>query len=64
MDTVLNIGLNEDRRGMIKLTDDPSFVYDLYRRLVQMFGAVVMGVPDEPFEEVIEEVKEVRGIKK
>ena len=64
MDTVLNIGLNDKTaEGMIKLTDDPRFVYDSYRRLVQMFGAVVMGVPDEPFEEVIEEVKEVRGIK-
>ena len=64
MDTVLNIGLNDKTaEGMIKLTDDPRFVYDSYRRLVQMFGAVVMGVPDEPFEEVISEVKEVRGIK-
>ncbi len=64
MDTVLNIGLNDETaEGMVKLTDDPRFVYDSYRRLVQMFGAVVMGVPDEPFEEVIAEVKEVRGVK-
>ena len=54
MDTVLNIGLNEETvKGMIKATGDPRFVYDSYRRLIQMFGSVVMGVPDEPFEEVI-----------
>ena len=54
MDTVLNIGLNDETaEGMIKLTDDARFVYDSYRRLIQMFGSVVMGVPDEPFDEVI-----------
>lgn len=64
MDTVLNIGLNDETaKGMIELTGDPRFVYDSYRRLVQMFGAVVLGVPDEPFEEVIEALKEERGIK-
>jgi pyruvate,orthophosphate dikinase len=64
MDTVLNIGLNDETaKGMIKLTGDPRFVYDSYRRLVQMFGAVVLGVPDEPFEEIIAEVKKERNIK-
>ncbi|MCC6167091.1 MAG: pyruvate, phosphate dikinase [Caldilineaceae bacterium] len=64
MDTVLNIGLNDDTaKGMIQHTGDPRFVYDSYRRLVQMFGAVVLGVPDEPFEEIIEEVKQERGVK-
>src|SRR3990172_2414997 len=49
MDTVLNIGLNDETaRGMVELTGDERFVYDAYRRLVQMFGSVVMGVPDEP----------------
>ncbi|RME86427.1 MAG: pyruvate, phosphate dikinase, partial [Caldilineae bacterium] len=63
MDTVLNIGLNEDTvQGMIDLTGDPRFVYDSYRRLIQMFGSVVMGVPDEPFEEVIAEYREKRGV--
>ena len=63
MDTVLNIGLNEETvRGMISLTGDARFVYDAYRRLVQMFGSVVMGVPDEPFEEVITEYRERRGV--
>jgi pyruvate, orthophosphate dikinase len=64
MDTVLNIGLNDrTAQGLIALTGNPRFVYDSYRRLVQMFGAVVLGAPDEPFERVIEEVKRVRGVK-
>ena len=63
MDTVLNIGLNEETvDGMIKLTGDPGFVYDSYRRLIQMFGSVVMGVPDEPFEEVITKFRKQRGV--
>ncbi len=54
MDTILNIGLNDTvAEGMVALTDDPRFVYDSYRRLVQMFGGVVLGVPDEVFEAVI-----------
>lgn len=64
MDTVLNIGLTDTTaKTMADLTGNPRFVYDSYRRLVQMFGSVVMGVPDEPFERVIEEVKTERGIK-
>ena len=64
MDTVLNIGLNDDTvKGMIEATGDPRFVYDSYRRLIQMFGSVVMGVPDEPFEEVITAFRRNRGAK-
>jgi pyruvate,orthophosphate dikinase len=64
MDTVLNIGLNDDTvEGMIKLTDDERFVYDAYRRLVQMFGSVVIGIPDEPFEEVITHARRKAGVK-
>ena len=64
MDTVLNIGLNEDTvRGMIDMTGDPRFVYDAYRRLIQMFGSVVMGVPDDPFDRVIETTREAAGVK-
>ena len=64
MDTVLNIGLNDDTvKGMIDATADPRFVYDSYRRLIQMFGSVVMGVPDEPFEEVLKEFRKARGVK-
>ncbi len=64
MDTVLNIGLNDDTaQGMIALTDDPRFVYDSYRRLIQMFGSVVMGVDDEPFEDAIADQKKVSGVR-
>lgn len=64
MDTVLNIGLNDETAArMVDLIGDARFVYDSYRRLVQMFGSVVMGVPDEPFEEIIAEVKEGRGVR-
>lgn len=51
MDTVLNLGLNDETaQGMIRLTGDERFVYDSYRRLVEMFGAVVLDIPDEAFE--------------
>ena len=63
MDTVLNIGLNADTvQGMIGLTKDERFVYDLYRRLLQMFGSVVMEIPDEPFEEVIGAARKEEGV--
>lgn len=64
MDTVLNIGLNDQTaEGMVKLTQDERFVFDAYRRLVQMFGSVVLNLPDEAFEDVLEEYKEKKGIK-
>ncbi len=63
MDTVLNIGLNDEVvAGMIARGADARFVYDLYRRLVQMFGSVVLNVPDEAFEEVITERREHAGV--
>jgi pyruvate,orthophosphate dikinase len=63
MDTVLNIGLNDETaQGMIALTGDERFVYDSYRRLVQMFGSVVMGAPDEAFEEVITQARRKAGV--
>ena len=63
MDTVLNIGLNADTvEGLIRNTNDPRFAYDSFRRLIQMFGSVVMGVPDEPFEHVIEQYRRQRGV--
>ncbi len=62
MDTVLDIGLTDDTvEGMIALTGDARFVYDSYRRLIQMFGSVVMSIPDAIFEEVIEETRERAG---
>jgi pyruvate,orthophosphate dikinase len=64
MDTVLNIGLNDETAGsMIELTSDARFVYDAYRRLVQMFGSVVLGIDDEAFEDVLEHYKEEKGYK-
>lgn len=64
MDTVLNIGLNDDTaQGMVKLTKNERFVFDSYRRLIQMFGSVVLGMPDEAFEDVLDEFKSIKGYK-
>jgi pyruvate, orthophosphate dikinase len=63
MDTVLNIGLNDETaKGLIAHTRDPRFVYDAYRRLIQMFGSVVMSIPDDAFESAIEKVKRQAGV--
>jgi pyruvate,orthophosphate dikinase len=64
MDTVLNIGLNDNTAaGMVKLTANERFVYDAYRRLIQMFGSVVLGIADEAFEKVLDSFKEKKGVK-
>lgn len=64
MDTVLNIGLNDEvAEGMAKLTGDERFAFDAYRRLVEMFGEVVLGIPDEKFEHPMAEYKEKKGVK-
>jgi pyruvate,orthophosphate dikinase len=64
MDTVLNIGLNDETaQGLIALTGDDRFVYDIYRRLIQMFGSVVMGIRDEAFEEVLTATRKKAGVK-
>ncbi len=63
MDTVLNIGLNDETaKGLARMIGDERFVYDSYRRLVQMFGSVVMNIPDEKFEEVITEIRRDYGV--
>lgn len=63
MDTVLNIGLNDETaQGLIELTGDERFVYDAYRRLIQMLGCVVMGMPDEVFEKVLTRVRRTAGV--
>ncbi|MFZ5570764.1 MAG: pyruvate, phosphate dikinase [Thermodesulfobacteriota bacterium] len=63
MDTVLNIGLNDSAaEAMTVLTGDERFVYDAYRRLIQMFGSVVIGMPDEIFEEVITRTRQRAGV--
>ncbi|MCL4527941.1 MAG: pyruvate, phosphate dikinase [Chloroflexi bacterium] len=64
MDTVLNIGLtDETAAGMVKLTGNPRFVYDAYRRLVEMFGTVVLGIPDDAFEKPLKDYKAKKGYK-
>jgi pyruvate,orthophosphate dikinase len=64
MDTVLNIGLNDETaKGMVALTGDETFVYNSYRRLVQMFGSVVLGIDAEEFEHAISRLKKEKGIK-
>lgn len=63
MDTVLNIGLNDETvKGLAKLTQDERFVYDAYRRLVQMFGSVVLDIPDNEFENLLDGHKERKGV--
>jgi pyruvate,orthophosphate dikinase len=58
MDTVLNLGLNDSTiQGLITKTNNPRFAYDCYRRLVQMYGDVVMGVPHAKFESLLSETK-------
>ena len=63
MDTVLNIGLtDETAKGLVELSGEERFVYDSYRRLVQMFGSVVLGIPDEAFEEAFDDLKKKRAV--
>ncbi len=64
MDTILNLGLNaETLQGEIEQTGDPRFVYDAYRRFIQLFGKVALGVPDELFDTEFDGVKEKAGVK-
>ena len=64
MDTVLNIGLNDETaKGMVALTNNERFVYDSYRRLIQMFGSVVLGIDDEAFEHPLQAAKAAKGVK-
>ncbi len=70
MDTILNLGLNDEVvAGLVRKTGNERFAYDSYRRFVQMYGDVVLGMKPvnkediDPFEAIIEEVKAVRGVK-
>ena len=63
MDTILNLGLNDDVvEGLGKLTNNRRFALDAYRRFIQMFSDVVMGIPKSLFDEALENLKTVRGI--
>ena len=64
MDTILNLGINDDVVETIAArTNNPRFAYDSYRRFIQMFADVVMGLPKSRFEEIIDELKEAKGVK-
>lgn len=64
MDTILNLGLNDlTVEGLAILTNNPRFAYDSYRRFIQMFSNVVLGIDSYHFEEVISDLKERRGLK-
>ncbi len=63
MDTILNLGINDTvAQGLVKLTNNPRFVYDSYRRFIQMFSDVVMELDKRSFERIIDEVKAKRGV--
>lgn len=63
MDTILNLGMNDRAvRGLSELTGNPRFAWDAYRRFIQMFGDVAMGVPSESFEHALESIKESKKV--
>ncbi len=63
MDTVLNLGLNDETvKGLMKRTDDERFAYDSYRRFIQMYGDVVLGVEHHLFEDILEDFKQSKGV--
>lgn len=63
MDTILNLGLNDEVvEGLTALTQDARFAFDAYRRLIQMFADVVVGVPRHHFETALEDLKMARGV--
>ena len=63
MDTILNLGLNDTVvEGLARLTDNPRFAYDSYRRFIQMFSDVVMELPKSSFEKIIDKVKAEKGV--
>ena len=63
MDTILNLGLNDEVvEGFAKFTNNPRFAYDSYRRFIQMFSDVVMELPKPEFEKIIDQKKEERGV--
>ena len=64
MDTVLNLGLNDNTvKGVIKQSGNERFAYDSYRRFIQMYGNVVMGIEGEKLEILLEKAKEKKGVK-
>ncbi len=63
MDTILNLGLNDKTvESLSRLTNNERFAYDSYRRFIQMFSDVVMGIDKRDFEDVLDQVKEEKGV--
>ncbi len=63
MDTILNLGLNDDTiEGLIRITSDGRFAFDAYRRFIQLFGKIAMGVPDEEFDSILSKTKQRKNI--
>jgi pyruvate,orthophosphate dikinase len=63
MDTILNLGLNDESViGLANKTNNPRFAWDAYRRFIQMYGDVVMGIPHDNFEAAISAIKAKRGV--
>ncbi len=63
MDTILNLGLNDKTvESLSKLTNNERFAYDSYRRFIQMFSDVVMGIDKRDFEDVLDQMKEEKGV--
>ena len=63
MDTILNLGLNDETvEGLIEKTNNPRFSYDSYRRFVTMYGNVVLNIPHDHFEEALESAKKTKGV--
>ncbi len=64
MDTILNLGLNDETaEGLIKQTKNKRFVYDVYRRLIQLFGSIGLGLDDEAFSEIFNKIKKKYKVK-
>jgi pyruvate,orthophosphate dikinase len=63
MDTILNLGLNKTTlQGLIKLTDNPRFGYDAYRRFIQLYGKIALGVEDKHFDDAMAAMKKKVGV--
>lgn len=62
MDTILNLGLNDDTvEGLIRITSDGRFAFDAYRRFIQLFGKIALGVEEKEFDEILERTKQKVG---
>src|SRR6185503_18077140 len=62
MDTVLNLGLNDvTAKGLAQASGDPRFAYDSYRRFIQMYGSVVLGLAHHDFEALLDQIKDEEG---